>query len=149
MWNFQNFLATFVNGWSPVPEIKLGRSLNLNSNIGNSWVAELDATSNTCIIQNINLKQGRHLLRFNWAARANTALSTNGILVIVNRQLLKNIVPTDYALNTENLEFFINTNGGQTEFAFCGAGTSDGIGSLIDNIELTFFDESNFRINVY
>jgi len=49
-------------------------------------------------------------LKFNWAARANSALSTNGILVIVNRQLLKNIVPVDYALNTENLEFFINSN---------------------------------------
>lgn len=103
LWNSQNFLANFVAGWSPVPEIKIAKSLYVNPNIGNSWVAELDGSANTCIVQVVTLKQGRHVLKFDWAARTNTALATNGILVIVNRQLLKSISAADYALHTESL----------------------------------------------
>ena len=103
LWNVANFLingAAAVAGWVPIPEIEIVRSINVNPNIGNSWVAELDATSNTCIVQNVNLRQGRHLLKFDRVARAGTALASNGIAVVLNRQLLANIVPVDYALHT-------------------------------------------------
>lgn len=120
----------------------------MNSVLGNGWAVELDVSSNTCIVQNVNLKQGKHILKFNWAARANTQLSTNGILVILNRQLLKGIAPTDYALHTESLEFYINSNA-SVELALCGAGTPDGYGTLVNNIDLKFEDESLYRINKY
>lgn len=142
-------MANYVVGWTPVPEIEIVRSTLLNSVIGNSWVANLDASANTCIVQNIVLRQGRNLLRFNWAATASSALATNGILVILNRQLLKAIAPADYALHAEALEFFINSNGAAVELAICGAGASDGVGAIVDNIDILFEDESNFRINVY
>ena len=129
--------------------MKIARSINLNSNFVNSWVVELDATANTCIVQNINLRQGRHFLRFDWAARVNSAFSTNGIFVILNRQPLKAIAPVDYAVHTEGLEFYINSNTATVELALCGAGTSDGVGSIVDNIDVLFENESVFKINVY
>lgn len=149
LWNSQNFLANFVPGWTPIPEIKIVKSTLLNPAIGNSWVAELDASANTCIVQNINLRQGRHFLKFNRAARVNTPLPSNGILVILNRQLLKSIASADYGLHTENLEFYVNSNVATVELAICGAGRSDGVGALIDSIDLKFEDESLFRINKY
>ena len=152
LWNVANFLiggAAAVAGWAPVPEIEIVRSIKVNPNIGNSWVAELDASANTCIVQNINLRQGRHLLRFDWAARAASALTSNGILVILNRQLLKAIAAVDYAVHTEGLEFYINSNTATVELALCGAGTSDGIGAVVDNIDILFENETAYRVNVY
>lgn len=146
--NAANALAGAA-GWLAVPEMKIARSINLNPNFVNSWIVELDATANTCIVQNINLRQGRHFLRFDWAARVNSALSTNGILVILNRQLLKAIAPVDYAVHTEGLEFYISSNTATVELALCGAGKSDGVGSIVDNIDVLFENESVFRINVY
>lgn len=148
-WNFQNFVPTCVNGWNPSPEIKVVKAATANPVFINTWAVELDVSVNTCVVQTVNLKQGRNLLKFNWACRSNTDLSSNGLLVIVNRQLLKNITPVDYLLHTESLEFFNNNNGGQVELALCGAGESDGVGTLVDNIQFSYYDESNYKINKY
>ena len=88
-------------------------------------------------------------MKFDWAARANTPLASNGLLVILNRQLLKGLAPVNYGLVNQSLEFFINSNGAAVELAICGAGTSDGKGTLINNIDLKFEDESLYRINKY
>ena len=151
LWNAQNLVAgaAAIVGWVPVPQLEVVRAALLNPVLGNGWAVELDATSNTCITQTLSLRQGRHLLSFDWAARALSPLASNGILVLLNRQLLRAIAPADYALHTEALDFYVSTNGGAVELALCGAGTSDGIGALIDNIRIALYDETFFRINTY
>lgn len=68
----QNFQPSYISGWIPTPEIKIERALNLNINLGNSWVIELDASKNTCIRQFLNIKIGRYVMKFDWAARGGT-----------------------------------------------------------------------------
>ena len=114
IWNNQNFAANFIAGWIPTPEIKIVRSLVANPNFGDTWVLELDASSNTCIRQLLNLKTGRHNLKFDWAARANSLLSSNGLLVYINGNLLKSIAPADYSIHTESLDFILNASQGST-----------------------------------
>lgn len=112
VWNNQNFASNFISGWLPIPEIKIVKSLSVNANFGDKWVVELDANRNTCIRQNVPLKTGKHNLKFDWAARANSILSSNGLLVYINGSLLKQISPSDYSVHTDSLDFILNIGSG-------------------------------------
>lgn len=123
--------------------------MNLNANFGTTWAAELATSGNTCIRQFLNLRAGKYLIKFDWAARTDTAFSTNGAELRINGYLLKSVAPQDYNLHTENIEFTLGS-AGFIEVKFCGTGNNDSVGTLIDNVKLHLHDEcTNFRFNKY
>lgn len=89
----------YVPGWTPSPEIEIGKGTTYTNVFGTSWVAELDPNKNTCIRQKVDLKPGRKLLTFDWAARNGISYSSVQFDVKVNGQVLKSFAPADYNLH--------------------------------------------------
>lgn len=74
-WNMKNFKSENLPGWSPEPEIELGKGKVYNKNLGNAKVLELATSKNTCVKQVIpELEKGSYELTFGYAARKDRAL---------------------------------------------------------------------------
>jgi hypothetical protein len=71
----------------------------------NTFVAELDVESNTCIKQKIALKPGKYTMKFDWAARQDLALSSSELLAKINGKILEHLKPNDYNVNCETIDF--------------------------------------------
>jgi hypothetical protein len=89
IWDQVTFQPSSVPGWTPSPEIEIGRGTTYNNVMGTSWVAELDPNTNTCIKQRVALTPGKNLLNFDWAARVGTNAHSNNFDVKINGQVLK------------------------------------------------------------
>ena len=77
LWTASNIQPNNVPGWTPSPEIEVGKGTVYNSNLGSSWVSELDPNRNTCIKQKVPLKPGKALLTFDWAGRVGVSYESS------------------------------------------------------------------------
>lgn len=141
LWNQSTIQPTSVPGWTPSPEIEVGRGTTYTNVFGTSWVAELDPNANTCIKQNISIQPGQNLLTFDWAARQGVSAQSNQFDVKINGEVLKSFLPANGNLNHESAEFSLNTCPAQSEIAFCGTGNSDSLGAVVDNIKVVSWDK--------
>jgi hypothetical protein len=100
--------------------------------------------------QTVSLTPGKHSLSFDWAARVGTQIATNTFDVKVNGQVVKSIAPADTNVHRDNIEFTLSSCSGDSTIEFCGTGNSDTYGALIDNIQLSKYDEcATFSIVKY
>ncbi len=79
-------------------------------------------------------------VKFHWAAKEKSPLETSAFEVKIGGNVVHKIVPTDYKLHGEILDFNVTVSGSQW-LEFCGAGPSDGQGVAIDNVEFGNFKE--------
>lgn len=140
-WCIWNQPTTNVPGWIPSPEIEIGKATVYTNSLGSSWVAELDPNANTCIKQKVNVKPGKHVLEFDWASRSGVVQTSNVFEVRINGQVLKSVAPGDYNAHHEKIEFDLQSCPQDTYIEFCGAGKSDSLGAVIDNVQLFEYDE--------
>ncbi len=94
-----------VKYWIQSPEIEVGRGNIYNANLGNSWVAELDANANSCIKQKVRLQAGRALLEFDWAGRKGTKAESAILEVKLNGKVLKTLKPSNDGVYQEDVYF--------------------------------------------
>lgn len=132
IWNFDSSL---VPGWTPVDQIEIGKGTVYNSNAGSSYVAELDPSKNSCITQEITTcTAGKFVLRFNYAARQHQVLDTSTFQVLVNGEVVRSIIPSDYGYNHEQIVLDLEAD--QNSLSFCAYGNSDSLGAIIDNVSV-------------
>ena len=83
--------------------------------------------------QTLDLPKSKFSIKISYAARTGCALSTSGLRIWWNGQVIRNI-PTslDYNIHTET--FIVQANAGNNYLILEGAGDSDGVGMTCDNI---------------
>lgn len=59
----------------------------------------------------------------------------------VNNQLVQSFRPTDDKVIREDIELRLDSCPVESEIEFCGKGTSESYGALIDNIKMANWDE--------
>jgi len=149
IWNAQS-VGNSVPGWTPSPEIEIGKGTVYNNALGTSWVAELDPNASTCIKQKIALQTGKHQLGFDWAGRSGISADSNQFDVKLNGQVLKSIKPADSDVHRDTVEFQIDSCPAESTIEFCGTGASDSYGSSVDNIKLAKWDQcATYKIVKY
>jgi len=103
---------------------------------GSNFV-ELDTTGNSFMSQIINHTSsvGSYFLTFDYQNRSSTAFDTNGLSWQFGN--VTGVAPSfkDYAWHTFNAK--VVGLSGSTELKFSAAGTSDSLGSSIDNVSVT------------
>ena len=116
-----------------------GGSLELQRNIlggasDGSQHAELDAQGSVTISQTLNTVSGQaYEISFDYKARPNTASNTNGMNVTWNGA---DIAPNLTFGNTWQTHTVNATGTGSDTISFADAGTSDGIGTFLDNVSV-------------
>jgi hypothetical protein len=104
---------------------------------GNNRVLELDANVNTCVKQKVPVKPGRYFLEYDWAASDGIAFDSCKMGVYINNQVINSHVPSSYKVNTDRYQFNIESGSPDTiELSFCGEGTSDGKGAVLNNVHV-------------
>lgn len=99
---------------------------------------ELDAFCNGAVQQTVPTTPGQtYKLSYSFAARPGTALASNRLRVFVNGGLAGDhpAIAADYT-TWRKLSTNITATGTSTTLKFAGAGTSDGLGSLLDHVSL-------------
>lgn len=134
IWNFDSSL---VPGWTPVDQIEVGKGTVYNSNAGRSYVAELDPHKNSCITQDITTcSAGKFVLQFNYAARQKQELDTSTFQVLVNGEVVRSIIPSNYAYNHEQIVLDLEAEENSLTFCAHGDVNSDSFGAVIDNVSV-------------
>eukprot|EP00340_Litonotus_pictus_P011559 CAMPEP_0170536374 /NCGR_PEP_ID=MMETSP0209-20121228/102112_1 /TAXON_ID=665100 ORGANISM="Litonotus pictus, Strain P1" /NCGR_SAMPLE_ID=MMETSP0209 /ASSEMBLY_ACC=CAM_ASM_000301 /LENGTH=267 /DNA_ID=CAMNT_0010837731 /DNA_START=11 /DNA_END=814 /DNA_ORIENTATION=- len=132
-WN----LFDSIPGWTTNSgnQVEIGEGSIYNAAFTGTQVCELDGSSNFGIEQNFEVVgNGGCRLQFDWAARQGVAFSSLGILVELNGAELIKKIPNNY--NKQHEDVTLNVHEGTNIIAFRGQGTSDGLGSVIDNVTL-------------
>lgn len=98
----------------------------------------------------MSLKAGTYTLKFDYAARIGSPLSSNTAIAKINNQVIKSVTPPNYNINTVNVQFTLNSDNSSSILQFCASGSSDTLGSLLDNVKLYYNDPcATIRINNY
>lgn len=101
---------------------------------------ELDAYSNSWISQTIETVAGaQYDLTFYYAARENTAASTNGIDVFWNGKLLEHVAQDNFTSTTNWIKHDLSmfAAGNLSTLQFRASGISDSYGGSLDNVSVT------------
>lgn len=101
---------------------------------------ELDTSANSWISQSFDTVAGsQYDLSFYYAARENTAASTNGIDVLWNGNLLKHMALDNFtsATNWIKVDLSMFAIGNLSTLQFKASGISDGYGGSLDNVSVT------------
>jgi hypothetical protein len=103
---------------------------------------ELDVDGNSCIKQKVSLTPGRYLLEYDWAARDGVALDSCKMGIYMNGKSAQSHTPVDYHVNHGRYLFNVaKETVDATEVAFCGEGSSDGYGAVLDIVNIYSLDE--------
>ena len=79
---------------------------------------ELDASGNSCITQKLNVKPGRYLLEYDWAARVGLPLETSKMSVYLNNKVIQSHTPPDYHVQHRRYVFTADKDN-QIDLTFC------------------------------
>jgi hypothetical protein len=132
-----------VNGWTTVKGSGVGvHTANTLPTIDaqdGDYYAELDGVDNAAIFQNVGLHVGRYVLSF-WYSPQNDDTRTNGIIyrlsgVLSGKVDNMTVGATVGAWTQISVEFLAST-ARSYRLTFAAIGKEDGIGGLIDNVEI-------------
>ena len=109
------------------------------------WLLELDTRRNVIIQQSVPTVAGQQYgLRYYFAARPSTSLATNALRVRVNGVQVNFVTAINSDCSTcRQFSHVITATGSTTTLRFEGAGTIDGLGSLLDNVSLVLVPDSD------
>ena len=128
-------LAKSIEGWTATTgavEVQQ-RNYGTGNEIGNE-VVELDARFNSTIEQTVVLPEtGTYQFSIDYAMRG-TNPDTNGVEVYIGGELVAALFPTERGFQT--FEINLDLPAGETQLEIKGAGVSDSIGTVIDNVSL-------------
>ena len=124
-----------IEGWYAIRDkIEVQESNYNTGNTQGNAVVELDANSNAVICQQVKITEaGTYKFSLDYAMRGTDA-STNGFKVYIDGVLQATVRPTTPGFQT--LEFEVDLAAGTSRIDLKGIGTSDCIGTVIDNVSL-------------
>lgn len=128
-----------IAGWDS-DIMQLGRGTKFNSLWGNTQVIEMDTTKNENYTKVETLTAGTYMLSFQYAARESKAVSTSGLAVHWNGQVIFSIISTDKLVHTENI--FVTAVEGANTLILEGTAASDKYGMSVDNVNI-------YQVNTY
>ena len=112
------------------------------------WLLELDAFCNGKIQQSVPTEAGQqYVLRYYFSARPGTTLATNALIARVNGVQVNFVTAIHTAIHSDfstwrQFNHVITATGSTTTISFEGAGNSEGLGSLLDNVSLVLVPNS-------
>ncbi len=124
-----------VEGWTATDgKIEIQQRNYGTGNVLGNEVVELDSNANSTIAQQLKLTEsGTYSFSIDYAMRGNNP-DTNGVLVYIGDELAAELFPTEKGFQT--FEATLELDAGDTALIIKGAGTSDSIGTVIDNVSL-------------
>ncbi len=150
-----SFDATVVNGgsWTTVystqgwndPWVTGNAGLEIRNSVAGNAIdgpnfVELDTDQNSTISQTLSTVAGQEYALSFWVEdRANTAASTNGVTYTIDGVTNTVVGGTTPTWTRESLTFVASSS--STTLTFAAAGTSDGYGSSLDNVEVSAVPE--------
>ncbi|MEL6573940.1 MAG: SdrD B-like domain-containing protein [Pseudomonadota bacterium] len=128
-------LAEAIEGWVATDGLIEVQQRNYGTgNTNGNEVVELDANRNSTIAQALSLStSGTYSFSIDYAMRG-TNPDTNGVLVYIGEKLIAELFPT--ASGFQTFEATLDLPAGETSLIIKGAGVSDSIGTVIDNVSL-------------
>ena len=137
-------LFNSLTGWTATNQIEVRNNLVGQAQQGLNFV-ELDTTQNSAMSQALDSSYvGQAILSFWYSTRVNTGVDTNGLGFSLGGITGVTPVPANTS-NGNEWNFFsttVNLTGGSNNvLSFYALGTSDGVGTSLDNVSVTAVPE--------